>query len=111
MRASIVVVYRCFARVRKDVVAQLCQRFVHQVRNPFGDGERCGQSPRVDSRRVHEPGLPPVAANQGVREGSIGRGAARPDAAAAGAELIQREAGQQMACRRVEVASRSRFDS
>ena len=80
--------------------------FRPQVRDPFGDGERCGQSGRIDSRGLHEPGLPPVAADQEVREGLLGGGAPGADAAAAGAELIQLEAGQQTACRRVEPGER-----
>ena len=55
--------------------------------------------------------MPPVAADQEVRERPFGRGAARPDVAAAGAELIQLEAGQQPAGRGVNVASGSRSDS
>lgn len=49
---------------------------------------------RVDSRGLHEAGLPPVAADQEVREGLLGGGVARPDAIAPGAELIRLEAGQ-----------------
>ena len=73
----------------------LGQRLVHQIRDPLRDGERCRQSERVDSRGLHESGLPPVAPDQEVREGLLGEGAAGADAAAAGAKLMRLEVGQQ----------------
>ena len=98
--------YRRADRASERCVIPLPQRPVHQIRDPPGDGQRRGQSGRVDSGDLNEARLPPVAADQEVRERPFGRGAALPDAAAPEAELLQLEVGQQPAGRRVERGER-----
>ena len=70
---------------------------VHETPHALGDGRDAVSPGESRPAACTSPGLPPVAADQKVRESLLGGGAAGADTAADGAELMHLEVGQQPA--------------